>query len=318
MVDGKMIRQVVLNLFSNAVRSTEAGFVRLRCEVSDGGDDDGGNRGDCGGDGSDGSGGEGLGTGMLSVLIEVSDSGPGLPPERLDSLTQRYGHSVGGTGVGLHLVNQLLVCMGSELCAESPCPHRAEAREGARTQRGGPGSSLSFVLRLERASVEAVDGAEAEEGTALPAQLRVLIVDDVRLNRILLKHALASISPGWDVSEAASAEEALTLVRGGDRPPLSPESFGLIIFDEQFDPSVHGAETVPMRGSEAIRLIREHEVATRAPRATIVSCTGHASHGLGSVMAYFYECGSDAVWGKPYPNHRDGEMQAVLKSLLKS
>ena len=73
---------------------------------------------------------------------------------------------------------------------------RAACGALAAAARGGPGSSLSFVIRLEVATPGAAAEAEEGESAALPARLRVLVTDDSRLNRQLLSHALKFISPG--------------------------------------------------------------------------------------------------------------------------
>jgi CheY-like chemotaxis protein len=154
--------------------------------------------------------------------------------------------------------------------------------------------------------------AEAEEGesAALPARLRVLVTDDSRLNRQLLSHALKFISPAWDVTEATSAEEALALVRSA----RADGRFELILMDEQFDPAI-GSGALPMRGSEAVERIREHEGSAGAPRAVIIRCTGYATN-VSAAVEHLLESGSDAVWSKPFPNYRNGEMQAALVNAL--
>ena len=292
MIDAKLVRQVVLNLLLNAIRLTTSGFVRLRCEVQAAHRVDGASN-------------------KIDVLIEVADSGPGLPPERLQQLTQRYGLSVGGIGLGLHTVSRLLSCLGSELevqspyadaqCASAPLPAADESDSGdtnSKQAKNGPGTALSFVLQLERAAPEIV-GEVALSETRLPEVLDVLIADDMSMNRKLLEVVFKSVQPGWKITHASSAEDALDLVRSS--------SFGLVCMDEDFS---HGLpeESTAMRGSEAIRLMREHERAagTRSP-AVIISITGHS----------WEPCeGANAAWGKPIPNHIDGSMQRELSRLL--
>ena len=86
-------------------------------------------------------------------MIEVADTGPGLPPERCAQLTQRYGLSVGGAGLGLHVVGRLLGCLGSELRATSP--FTGVSKSGS----DGPGVALWFELLLDRAPPAAVQTA---------------------------------------------------------------------------------------------------------------------------------------------------------------
>ena len=70
-----------------------------------------------------------------------------------------------------------------------------------------------------------------------------------------------------------------------------------------------------MRGSEAIRHIRERERAggsTTATRMKIVSCTGNAEFDVQKLR----DAGADAVWCKPFPSFTDGSMQKELAALL--
>ena len=287
MVDTKLVRQVVLNLLSNAIRLTESGFVRLRCEVRPANE-------------------VGSEETKVGVLIEVADSGPGLPPERMQQLTQRYGSSVGGTGLGLHTVGRLLSCLGSELDAQSPYAGGKGCGGKGKLTGHGPGTALSFVLQLERAAPEVVRQLNASEASKLPDELQVLIADDIAMNRKLLKLTLKKIQPGWTVAQASTAEEALELVRSS--------SFGLVFMDEDFSFGGVSEKGPLMLGSDAVRLIREHEKATGVSSpVVIISVTGHSGQ---KYDAYLLACGVDSVWSKPLPNHLDGTMQRLLTRVL--
>ncbi|MCO5997666.1 sensor histidine kinase [Actinoallomurus rhizosphaericola] len=108
--DPVRLRQAVGNLLSNAVRYTPAGGrVTLRA-YADGGD----------------------------VLIEVADTGPGIAPEHLPYVFDRFwraeksrNRQTGGSGLGLAIVR-----------------HLAEAHGGSATARSEPGRGATFTLRL--------------------------------------------------------------------------------------------------------------------------------------------------------------------------
>ena len=237
MVDGTKLRQVVINLMSNAIRLTERGYVRLRCEVvSREGDE-------------------------VCVSVEVSDSGPGLPPERLARLTQRYGLSVGGSGLGLYLVQKLLESMGTELHATSPIVHESGGGRGEGGGDGGgselgPGAAIRCTLRLRAcappASAGAPSGGVHGDGNALPEQLRVLVADDLAINRRVLRFALRKVCAAWEVSEASSAEEALDLF---ERAADGGAPYGLICMDEIYD-SGFGSTADRLTGTEAAQRMR--------------------------------------------------------------
>jgi len=139
---------------------------------------------------------------------------------------------------------------------------------------------------------------EASAVPALPKGLRVLVADDMRMNRKLMHRVLErEMKAEWVVETAETAEEAMERV-------LSAEPrFGLVIFDENF-----GADR--MSGSQAIRLIREAGVTN----LVIISCTG--ALGGSTSEEEILASGADAVWGKPFPSWSDGTMQGELAGLL--
>jgi len=130
--------------------------------------------------------------------------------------------------------------------------------------------------------------------------LRVLIADDALMNRRLLRRAFTCyFGPGWSVTEATTAEEAVLLA--------TETAFEVIVMDEIFAPGVDA-----MRGSAAIIDVRAHEArAGVARRAVIVSCTGNVSS-----LTNLDASGADLVWGKPMPNFTNGEMQNELAPRL--
>ena len=67
-----------------------------------------------------------------------------------------------------------------------------------------------------------------------------------------------------------------------------------------------------MRGSSAIRLLREREAAEGLVSVTVISCTGNASHESGKLK----ESGANFVWNKPFPSAEDGSMQRDIAMLL--
>ena len=148
---------------------------------------------------------------------------------------------------------------------------------------------------------EGAPGDGAVAASSLPHNLKVLVADDIAMNRKLLRRVLEQqLGAGWAVAEAATAEEVLRLhLEEGAR-------YDLLVLDEIFarDP---GEEL--MRGSEATRQLRAAEV-----RTPIIACSGNAA-GADSEKK-FRVAGADLVWGKPFPNFTDGSMQRDLARLL--
>ena len=194
------IRQALLNLLSNAIKFTPRGSVEVRVAPAGG----------------------------ALVRIEVEDQGVGIPPERLEavfepfvqadvSTTRRYG----GTGLGLSLVRQFARLHGGEAGVHSVV---------------GRGSTFWFTARLPVAAappVAAVEGAGGPLGS-----LRVLVVDDNRVNQLVAERLLAQ--RGHQVVVAEDGLAALELLRQ----------------DRRFDVVLMDCMMPRMDGLEATRRIR--------------------------------------------------------------
>ncbi|MEO7337438.1 MAG: response regulator, partial [Caldimonas sp.] len=167
--DPKRLAQALINLLANAVKFTERGWVRVRCELLDEQDE------------------------RLYFRFEVRDSGPGIEPdhqarlfnafEQADSSTTRRH---GGTGLGLALTRHLATVMGGEVGIESEV---------------GVGSTFWFTAWLGR-----VHGATENDSRPAVAGLRALLVDDLpeALNAIddLLGMLGLAVEPFLDPTDA--------------------------------------------------------------------------------------------------------------------
>jgi signal transduction histidine kinase len=96
-VDEEKLRQIVINLLSNAAEFTERGDIRLKAQAADG-----------------------------SVAIAVSDTGIGIAPDKLELIFEEFEQadssstrSHRGTGLGLAIARRLARLMGGEVTAES-------------------------------------------------------------------------------------------------------------------------------------------------------------------------------------------------------
>lgn len=95
--DALRLRQIVLNLLSNAAKFTERGHVEVRASVTDG-----------------------------SLIIEVEDTGIGVPQQQLPRIFDDFyqvdssgTRRAGGTGLGLAICKKLCQLMGGEIAATS-------------------------------------------------------------------------------------------------------------------------------------------------------------------------------------------------------
>jgi signal transduction histidine kinase/DNA-binding response OmpR family regulator len=200
--DAARLRQVLLNLVSNAVKFTEDGEVVVQVDA------------------------EPAGAGSYRLEFAVRDTGIGIPKDRIDKLfasfsqvdastTRRYG----GTGLGLAISKRLVELMGGTIWVES---------------EEGKGSTFHIGVTVEAAEVPprlVVQGA-------LPqlAGRRILVVDDNATNReIVTRHARS-----WEMAAVAiaSPSEALARIEEGEEFDVAvldlvmPEMDGLTLARE--------------------------------------------------------------------------------------
>ena len=183
--DPGKLRQIIINLLGNAVKFTTQGGFSLRARTQPIEND----------------------PSMVTLQLEVEDSGPGIAPDQLERIFQPFvqaGHSAAstkGTGLGLTITKSFAELMGGEIHVKSI-----------------PGKGSLFCVNLPVALAEAADVASAE--TARPEvrglapgqpMRRLLVVDDNAENRLLLSSLLKQV--GFEVREAENGEEAVTLFK---------------------------------------------------------------------------------------------------------
>lgn len=175
--DPVRLRQVLLNLVSNAIKFTRNGAITIEVEAVTQGKDEG-----------------------EEIVFRVIDTGIGIAPENLDrifgdfeTLDSTYGRRAEGTGLGLGIARRLSTAMQGDLSVES---------------KAGSGSTFTVRLPLERAELEHSVGEPAPIA-ARSRQLSVLIVEDNQINRVVLRDML--LSEGHRVTEAMHGEEGVKL-----------------------------------------------------------------------------------------------------------
>ena len=207
--DSSRVRQVLLNLLTNAIKFTDSGGVTVTARYL---------------------------TESTRLRISVTDTGVGIPEDRLDRLFQRFSQvdgsitrQYGGTGLGLAICKRLTELMGGQVGVE---------------RREGRGSSFWFTVDAPQAELAqaVVSSQEPDFGGA---SARILVVDDVAVNRELVRTMLSPF--GYDIVEAASGAGAVAAAMAG--------GFDLILMDLQMP---------GMDGLAATRAIRQTCEANRA------------------------------------------------------
>lgn len=179
MGDPNRLRQIVINLASNALKFTERGHVLVKIDVETRVDD------------------------KTWMSIEVEDSGIGIPGDQLERIFERFtqvdsslSRRFGGVGLGLAIVSVLVEVMGGEISVES---------------RLGDGSR--FRVRLPMTEDTHLFGP-ARDPYILAGQ-RVLVVGDRPLTTAILQQHIESWG-GRSVS-ASSGTESLQILRAAAR-----------------------------------------------------------------------------------------------------
>jgi CheY-like chemotaxis protein/signal transduction histidine kinase len=173
--DPGRLRQVLINLLSNALKFTEAGEVALRTTLV-----------------------QQTAT-HATLRFTISDTGIGIPADSLACLFQPFSQvdtsstrKYGGTGLGLAISKKLVELMNGEIGVDSELSR---------------GSTFWFTVTLETQA----SGTEAIP-TPLPhlQGMRALIVDDNYTNRTVLFHQLSSW--GMKIHTAKDAHQALEML----------------------------------------------------------------------------------------------------------
>ena len=209
--DEMRIKQVMINLLTNAVKYTKEGGIWLRIR------------------------GEKEGK-ILHLYVEVQDTGIGIKEEDLPALFDVYkrlelkeNYHVEGSGLGLNISYEFLQLMGSELKVESSY---------------GKGSKFYFVLNQEIAddsilgeTYDPTDTQVFEEhhsgGSFVAPEAKILVVDDNKMNRQVVSSLLKVTK--MQIVEATGGEEAVEIA--------SKQCFNMILMDHMM-PGVDGLEAM--------------------------------------------------------------------------
>jgi CheY-like chemotaxis protein len=262
LVDPTWLRRILVNLMANAVKFTAAGSVSVRLRMVAPGE-------------------PALPGSDLTLVAEVSDTGIGIPADKLEAIFQPFVQAdasitrrFGGTGLGLAISRRLAELMGGTLEAASV-----------------EGKGSRFVLRLpvalpDGAAATGGDPAVAPSGQPMGAPVpvasgadvqRVLLVEDNPVNRMVAGEMLTML--GCSVSLAEDGQQALQR--------LTESPVDLVLMDLQMP---------VMDGISATRALRERERAQGLPRTRVIALSGNSAADYGEACV---QAGMDGFLVKP-------------------
>jgi signal transduction histidine kinase/FixJ family two-component response regulator len=186
--DPNRMRQVLLNLISNAIKFTAAGGIKITAHLAE-------RSADC-----------------YTIRCEVSDTGIGIPEERQERLFQPFTQAdssttrkFGGTGLGLAICRRLVQAMGGEMGVIS---QPAQESTFHFTIRVGALESRDYAARRPDA------GRRNYVHASRRGEKRVLVVEDNRVNQKLMLALLTKAGCNTDI--ASNGSEAVQLAAANE------------------------------------------------------------------------------------------------------
>jgi len=223
--DPLRLGQVLLNLTGNAIKFTESGEVIISADLVE------------------------ETKNKAKIRFSIKDTGIGISKDQINTLFQPFSQAdgsitrkFGGTGLGLTISKRIVELMGGTMQLEST---------------PGEGSTFSFTIPFE---LQAKHTGEHHTYPKTIRGMRVLIVDDSKMSRLVLRSIMESFS--FIVSDAPNGEEALQLIHEKD----ATDPFKLIITDWRM-PDYDGIELT--------RKIKEAKALRHPPKVILLTAYGH-------------------------------------------
>ena len=170
--DSVRLHQILINLLSNAIKFTSEGNITINVNVKSSTKQ------------------------KITIEFKVSDTGIGIPANKIDSIFENFeqAHVIsanlyGGTGLGLAIVKQLVEKQGGTITVES---------------KVDVGTTFSCILNFQKNTVDSMHNLEFEkinhDATKIK-KLKILVVEDVKLNQLLLRTILDDYNFEWEIAD---------------------------------------------------------------------------------------------------------------------
>lgn len=197
--DPTKLNQVLINLIGNAIKFTEVGKIRMDVELLERSED------------------------TVKVQIEVSDSGIGIPDDRLEGIFQKFEQAesstkrkFGGTGLGLAITKELIELQNGAIWVEST---------------HGMGSTFGFHLTF-KIGVKLQEGKQQDREEIDISSLKILIAEDNEMNQYVMKQVFSK----WNL-EPEFAWNGIEVLE-----KMQKSSYDLLLLDMHM-PEMDGLET---------------------------------------------------------------------------
>jgi PAS domain S-box-containing protein len=167
--DPLRLHQIIINLVSNAVKFTHRGRITVSVRLISEDDE------------------------KVNIRFSVTDTGIGIAGDRLEKIFENFQQAssstsrlYGGTGLGLAIVKQLVESQDGSLSV---------------TSKPNEGSGFSFTLSFQKTDSEAALDSELLEQNTEIKDIKVLVVEDISLNQLLMKTILDEFGFECDIAE---------------------------------------------------------------------------------------------------------------------
>jgi len=197
--DAARLHQILLNLLGNAIKFTTKGkiivAVRLLHEDKK----------------------------KATIEFAITDTGTGIPEDKLEFIFENFQQATsstsstfGGTGLGLAICKQLVEKQGGSILVKSKVDE---------------GSTFSFTLSFQKSNIENKKASGDVELDKEIKDIRILVVEDIKLNQLLMTTILDDFKFKYDIAD--NGEIAIE--------KLQTETYDIILMDLQM-PRMNGFE----------------------------------------------------------------------------
>lgn len=197
--DPVRLHQIILNLVSNAVKFTTKGTITVEVLLLSENDKN------------------------VTIQFSISDTGIGIAENKMTTIFGNFQQATsgtsrlyGGTGLGLSIVKQLVEPQGGEVKAESIL---------------GKGSTFTFILNFDKTNIIIDDALEIVDVDDDLKNIKILVVEDIALNQLLMKTLLDDF--GFERDIAGNGKIAIE--------KLQTKTYDIVLMDLQM-PEMNGFE----------------------------------------------------------------------------